>query len=100
MTPTNLELLRLAMVEARVAYRWYARRSAAVANRFLASLDQAMLDIAAFPDRWPSHLFGTRAYKLRQFPYLIVYRIRAGYVQVVAVMHGRRRPGYWHRRLS
>jgi plasmid stabilization system protein ParE len=99
MTLPTLDLHPLAVKEARVAYRWYARRSARVANRFMAELNRAMQQIIANPDLWLSHLHGTRAFRLHRFPYLIVYRRLNGTLQVVAFMHGRRRPGYWRRRL-
>jgi plasmid stabilization system protein ParE len=88
-----------AIKEARAAYRWYARRSARVAARFLAELDRAMQEIAANPDLWSPYLHGTRAFRLHRFPYLVIYRRTNETLQVVAVMHGRRRPGYWRRRL-
>jgi plasmid stabilization system protein ParE len=100
MTLPIVNLHPRAVNEARAAYRWYARRSAAVANRFVAELDRAIQLIVANPDLWPPHLHGTRAVQLRKFPYLVIYRRTNGTLQVVAVMHGRRRPGYWRRRLS
>jgi len=32
---------------------------------------------------------------LRRFPFGVVYRVLAGEIQVVAVAHHRRKPGYW-----
>ena len=37
---------------------------------------------------------------MRRFPYLIVYRTTSTAIQVVAVAHGRRRPGYWKTRFA
>jgi plasmid stabilization system protein ParE len=34
----------------------------------------------------------------KRFPYYLIYRERDGAVEVVAVMHARRHPGYWHHR--
>jgi plasmid stabilization system protein ParE len=99
MTPSSLDFHRRAIEEARAARRWYGRRSAALANQFVAELDEAVRQIAAAPGQWPPHLHGTRVYRLRRFPYLVIYRETAISVQVVAVAHGRRRPGYWRRRL-
>jgi plasmid stabilization system protein ParE len=40
-----------------------------------------------------------RAFRLvRRFPYVVVYRQIAARVQIVAVAHGKRKPGYWKRR--
>jgi hypothetical protein len=35
---------------------------------------------------------------LRRFPYLIVFREGMEGIEIVAVAHGRRRPGYWRDR--
>jgi plasmid stabilization system protein ParE len=99
MNPVPLEFHPRAIEEARAARRWYARRSPALADRFLAQLDLAVRQISAAPGQWPTYLHGTRVYRLRRFPYLIVYRELADSVQVVAVAHGKRRPDYWRRRL-
>ncbi|MBA3346286.1 MAG: type II toxin-antitoxin system RelE/ParE family toxin [Gemmatimonadales bacterium] len=32
---------------------------------------------------------------LRRFPYSLLYRIETDRIYVLAVMHHRRRPGYW-----
>jgi plasmid stabilization system protein ParE len=84
-----------AVAEAAAAAQWYRDRNAAAAAAFLAELDRAVESIADAPDRWPAYLHGTRRFLLRRFPFFIVYRQVADGVQVVAVAHGRRRPGYW-----
>lgn len=52
------------------------------------------------PAVWPAHKYGTQKYRLRQFPYKIVYIIEGDQIQVVAIAHDRRRPGYWLKRLD
>ena len=99
MPPIPFEFDPRAIAEARAARRWYARRSAAVADRFLAELDRAVERITRVPRQWPSYLHGTRVYRLRRFPYLIVYRETEAAIQVIAVAHGHRKPGYWKRRV-
>lgn len=37
----------------------------------------------------------TRRHPLDDYPYHLVYRLTAGSVIVVALVHRRRRPGYW-----
>jgi len=37
---------------------------------------------------------------LKRFPYLIVFREMDSEIQIIAVAHGRRRQGYWKRRLK
>jgi plasmid stabilization system protein ParE len=39
-----------------------------------------------------------RSVPLRRFPFTLFYRVRGTVVQIVAVAHKRKRPGYWRRR--
>lgn len=88
----------LAIAEARAAHRWYLRRSARAARCFRLALEAAIQQITESPERWSTYLHGTRCRPLRRFPYIVVYREQPDRVQVVALAHGRRRPGYWQRR--
>jgi toxin ParE1/3/4 len=97
--PTPVDIDRRAIAETTRAWRWYLRRSPRTATRFQGEIDRAVAEIGATPDRWSPHLYGPRAFKLRKFPYLVVYLPSSSLVQVIAVAHGSRRPGYWRRRL-
>jgi plasmid stabilization system protein ParE len=99
MTPAPLEFHHLAVEEARAARRWYARRSRSAANRFLAELQRALQQIMFAPKQWPASLNGTRVFRLRRFPYVVVFAEQPLWVLVVAVAHTRRKPGYWRRRI-
>lgn len=84
--------------EAREARRWYASRDAGAATRFMQELDRAIARIADAPERWPAYLHCTQRILLRRFPYHIIYTSQADVVQVVALAHQRRKPGYWRTR--
>jgi toxin ParE1/3/4 len=99
MAALPVELHVEALEEAKASRQWYAQRSPRAALRFMSELDHAIEAIAEHPLRWPEHLHGTRKYRLRRFPYLVVYRVLSDRVQVVACQHGYRRPGYWRDRL-
>ncbi|HEY5626897.1 MAG TPA: type II toxin-antitoxin system RelE/ParE family toxin [Nitrospira sp.] len=87
-----------AVDEAHAARMWYAERSQSAADSFLAELDLGIEFIADAPERWPLFVNGTRRYLFHRFPFQIVYRVMNDRVEVVAVAHGRRRPGYWKKR--
>ncbi len=87
-----------AIAEAKAAYEWYAEHNCSAANAFISELDHAISQIQTGPERWTIHLHGTRKFLLRRFPYGVVYRITEAAIQVIAVAHGRRRPGYWKSR--
>ncbi|MFO1078444.1 MAG: type II toxin-antitoxin system RelE/ParE family toxin [Planctomycetota bacterium] len=73
-------------------------RSPRAARAFLAALDRAVASALEAPLRWPAGVYGTRRIRLRRFPFGLVYRIGLDEIQVIAVMHLHRRPGYWRNR--
>jgi plasmid stabilization system protein ParE len=84
-----------AVQEAQSAFAWYRDRNDSTAEAFLAELDRAVEVISETPMRWPIHIHGTRRFLLHRFPFGVVYRELGDTLQIVAVAHGRRRPGYW-----
>lgn len=93
-----LEFHPKAVEEAQAARAWYEFHSPEAARAFVAELEGAVDRIREGPNRWPTFLHGTRRYLLRRFPYIVVYREASSVIQVVAVAHASRRPGYWKRR--
>ena len=88
-----------AIEEAEAAARWYRQRSPRAAARFVDELNQVIERIREAPSRWPRGTRGTRKAKLPCFPFLVIYRESQGAVLILAIAHGRRRPGYWKNRL-
>ena len=78
--------------------QWYTERSPGAARAFTAEVNACVERIRAAPERWPQYVHGTRRYLFPHFPYSLVYRIRNGELEIVAVAHHRRRPGYWRDR--
>ena len=87
-----------AVHEAEEARAWYASRSVLAASRFLAELDQALAEVTAHPERWPVGEGETRRFLSSRFPFALVYRLDGDHIEIIAVQHGRRRPGYWRDR--
>ena len=90
-----VELLDDAIVEARAAFMWYRNRSEIAARRFRDELNRAITAIGDSPEAWPPYVHETRRYLFRRFPFFLVYRMTSKGIQVVAVVHARRRPHYW-----
>ena len=88
-----------AVEEAEKAARWYRERSASAAAQFVEEVNHAIDRILAAPQRWPAGPYGTRKLLLRRFPYAVVYRELRSVIQILAVAHGHRRPGYWKTRI-
>jgi|SRR3990167_1259216 len=99
MAEIRVELHEDAIAEARAIREWYAARNPAAAEAFMAELDQAREQIAEFPEAWAPYVRHTRRYLMRRFPFSVVYRKQRQKIQVIAVAHNRRRPGYWKSRL-
>jgi plasmid stabilization system protein ParE len=95
MPSVNLDFHPEALAETQSSFLWYSERSAAAGDSFMAELDHAIAQIAERPETWPQYLHGTHRYLLRRYPFLVVYRFKAEDVQVIAVAHASRRPGYW-----
>lgn len=87
-----------ALSELAGALDWYSARSAAAGRMFAVEIDRAVERLRESPLRWPTYLHGTRRARLRRFPFALVYRLGADEIQVIAVAHLHRRPGYWRSR--
>jgi len=96
----SLRIHPAALEEAAAATNWYAQRSRRAAERFLDELDRAIDQIAQNPAQCASYEFGTRRMVLRRFPFVIVFREASDGVEIIAVAHARRQPGYWRDRLE
>ncbi|TVR55640.1 MAG: type II toxin-antitoxin system RelE/ParE family toxin [Gemmatimonadales bacterium] len=89
-----------AITDAEQARDWYARRSPLAARAFLLALDKAVEAVRLDPERWPASTAGCRRYLIPgSFPYGLIFRVHS-VIEVVAVAHERRRPGFWAQRGS
>ena len=95
----EVEFHEAASLEYEAAFAWYFERSERAASRFAREVERAVASIAEAPERSPSGIQGTRRLLLQRFPFAVVYRELPSVIQVLAVAHGRRRPGYWKKRV-
>ena len=95
---TELRLHPAAEEELRNAYLWYLEADNRVAQAFTAEVDHAFEVVAEQPNRWPVLTESIRRYVFPRFPFTLVYREQSTYVEVVAVAHQKKRPGYWRNR--
>jgi plasmid stabilization system protein ParE len=80
--------------EVEAAALWYAERSPVAVRAFVTEVNTCVERVQEAPNRWPRYLHDTRRYLFPNFPFSLVYRIRNGEIEIVAVAHHRRRPGY------
>ncbi len=91
----RLEFDPEAIQETRAARAWYGARSEKAEKAFLVELREAIRKLRESPERWPKFAHGARRIVLHKFPFSLVYRVRESMIQVIALAHDKRRPGYW-----
>jgi hypothetical protein len=65
----------------------------------LEEIERGFHEVKAAPERWPLYLHETRRFVLRRYPFSLIYYVDSALIELVAVAHHRRRPGYWRSRL-
>jgi plasmid stabilization system protein ParE len=88
-----------AKTEIKLAFEWYWVRSESAALSFDAALRDALSVLRKSPRICALYLRGTRRVILDHYPYFVVFRELPRKIQIVAVAHAKRRPGYWAKRL-
>lgn len=96
----DIEVHPAAYAELEHARAWYAQHCSVLGDQFVAEVSRAVESVRSAPDTWPlfDARLGVRRYLIHRFPYAIVYRTVGMSIQVIAVMHLRRRPMYWRER--
>jgi plasmid stabilization system protein ParE len=88
-----------AEAEADGAFEWYWVRSESAALGFDAELRDAFSSLRKTPRLYAPYLRGTRRILLDHYPFFVVFRELPRVIQIVAVAHAKRRPGYWLKRI-
>jgi len=85
------------------AVDWYEAQRPSLGTAFLGEVSRAFEVIAENPRIWPvwsgwRSRTQVRRFVLQRFPFSIAYIAQRQRVLILAVAHGRRRPGYWRAR--
>ena len=89
-----------ALAEHKASVQYYKTRQPNLGARYAAEFDQVMGNIIEAPHRFRIERSpDIRTISLRRFPFKIIYRETSNQIQVLAVAHKRRMPGYWAGRL-
>ncbi|MCX8090882.1 MAG: type II toxin-antitoxin system RelE/ParE family toxin [Verrucomicrobiae bacterium] len=81
------------------AVRYYAAISPELGVRFYREMERLFREICEHPERFHRFDPPARRHFSRSFPYAVVFIEKPGCIWIVAVMHMKRRPGYWRARL-
>jgi toxin ParE1/3/4 len=78
---------------------WYEDQRRGLGQQFVSVIEAALSTIEDAPETWPYWQRGRpyRKYVVQRFPFIIFFTCDAAAVNVVAVAHAKRRPGYWLR---
>jgi plasmid stabilization system protein ParE len=89
--------------EARLEYReaaaFYESRRHGLGAAFSLEVEATIDRILETPTRWRQIEQDIHSCRTHTFPYSILYSLAHDSVLIVAVMHLRRKPGYWRERL-
>ena len=85
--------------EVEEAMLWYENRRDGLGSAFLDSVDEAISDVAMWPQSGAmvqglSHL-AVRRLSIGRFPYHLAYIQSDNSIHILAVAHDKRQPGYW-----
>lgn len=81
------------------AAKFYEDRAAGLGSDFIRQVERTVAQIAARPESGKLLTGEIRRRLVARFPFAVLYRLRDDGLFLLAVMHLRRRPGYWKRRL-
>ncbi len=94
-----------AELELEEAEDWYEEQRPGLGDDLAAEVDRALEIPRETPETWPRWPGSPpvpclRRFLLTRFPYALAYVAERDRVVVLAVAHGKRRPGYWFHRLK
>lgn len=96
----KVRFLSSARSELREAVRWYNGKRSGLGREFNDEVKKATERIAQFPDAWPPISQSARRFLLNRFPYGVIYLVEDNTIVIVAIMHLRRNPVVWQKRLQ
>ncbi len=86
--------------ELREAAAFYENSRFELGERFLAAVETVIDKISLNPLRCSRISGGFRCCLVKKFPYGIIYATQEDEIFVAAVMHMKRKPGYWIERIE
>ncbi len=101
MNKTAFELHNAAETEFYDIVYYYKQFDRSLSHDFIHEFEKAVQRLIKFPKAGHPYLHQTKRIFLNQFPYSIVYKIyKNELIMVFAIMHMKRKPDYWEKRLK
>lgn len=80
------------------AINFYEDCESGLGEAFSHEVFAAIGRILRFPESWQNFSRRSRRCLCNRFPYSIIYRVAGEEVVIYAIMHQKRKPGYWKNR--
>ena len=80
------------------AVDYYIKINPLLADAFVAEVEHAILMVRNYPNRWRLVAGNVRRYLVHRFPFGIYYSSDFDAINIFAIMHLSRKPGYWFAR--
>jgi plasmid stabilization system protein ParE len=96
---SRIVLLPKARADALEAYRWYEEQRPGLGDEFRDQPDEALRRARDAPLAYAVVYRDLRRVLLHRFPYAVFYRVMPRTIAVVGVIHGRKHPREWRRRV-
>jgi len=88
-----------ALDEFKESVTFYEECQPGLGSRFIAAVEQAISQIRSNPLRFPPLEASIRKCRVSRFPFAIIFREGVEKIEIIAVMHLRREPNYWRKRV-
>ncbi len=87
-----------ALLEVQQAAAFYEDSQPGLGKLFLEAIEAATKDVIRHPILWRRIKGSFRRFLVHVFPYGLIYAVDKNSIYVAAVMHLKRKPGYWEKR--
>lgn len=84
--------------ELRSAALFYEQESPNLGRELVREVKTVLDRVREWPESGSPDERDARRVVLARFPFAVIYQLREGVIEVVAVMHQRQKPGYWRDR--
>ncbi|HLH19198.1 MAG TPA: type II toxin-antitoxin system RelE/ParE family toxin [Bryobacteraceae bacterium] len=99
MSLSRIRLLPQAEADIKAARRWYDSERPGLGEEFVEAVEECFRRVASRPTAFPLVYKTARKALVNRFPYCVYFVADGSRSNVVAVLHGKRAPAIWQKRL-
>lgn len=82
------------------AVEYYDEQQSGLGFEFALEVQKSINRIIRYPNAWSKFSARTRKCHCNHFPYSIIYFLKESEIIIVAIMHSKRKPNYWKKRIE